>query len=595
MINIKNLVSPFYVWKRAFEKPYTNKKPLTTRPGAERYRGFHINDIDKCIGCGSCEEICQNMSIDLVPVEGIETTEGDSGLRPQIDYGRCCWCALCVDICPSGSLTMSNEYIWLEEGDGEVADKYVFIPGVDLKPWDNNELGYKRPANYAILEYDRVDMPILEAEERKTSFIEMVQGYSDYEAKKEADRCVQCGICVATCPAHMDIPEYIRAIREDDLDEAVRLLYKTNPFSNSCGRICTHRCENVCALEHQGEAISIRWLKRYIMDNVSSEEIKKALGDEFNPNGKKVAIIGAGPGGLSAAYYLSKMGYEVTIYEANDKAGGMLRYGIPEYRLPYDELDKDIDYIISLGVKIQYSTRVGEDISFQQIYGNYDSVFFSNGLTKPYSMRIDGEDLPGVLSGLKLLDDVTKGITPKIGKKVAVVGGGNVAMDAARTAVRLGADVTVVYRRRIEDMPADIEEITEAQEENVEFVTKAIPIKIEKNGNKLDFTWNNAKLIEQPDGGRPKPVVDEGKDITRSFDSIISAIGQSGDFSFLPEEIEQKLDFKWGKVQTSDEMRTGDEKIFAGGDVVNSIADAISAIADGHKAAIGIDRILREK
>ena len=228
------------------------------------------------------------------------------------------------------------------------------------------------------------------------------------------------------------------------MEEGLRILYKTNPFPAVCGRICTHRCEEVCALGHTGDPISIRWLKRYIADQIPLSDYEQVLAQEIIPNYKKVAIIGAGPGGLSAAYYLALLGYDITVYEAHEYAGGMLRYGIPEYRLPYDQLDKDIEYIHSLGVKIACNTRIGEDIPFNDLLDRYDAIFYSTGLSQPYRIEIAGEDDPNVISGLELLDDVTKGKKPNIGKKVAVIGGGNVAMDAARTARRFGSNVTII-------------------------------------------------------------------------------------------------------------------------------------------------------
>ncbi len=602
-MSMKDIIAPFAVWKRAFEKPYTVPKPLDQRPGAPRYRGFHINDMAACIGCGTCETICQNEAIDLVPAPGEKTRHGDSGLRPMVDYGRCCWCALCVDVCPTGSLGMSNDYQWVSE-DPEV---FRYVPGSDEKPWDAAETGYNyenrnlRIAGgdgtgdrYTLLDKLRVEMPMLPAEEGVAGFRELVLGYSKEQALLEADRCVQCGLCTATCPAHMDVPGYIRSIIDEDLPTGMRVVYESNPLPASCGRVCSHACEYVCTKGHNGgEPISIRWLKRYIVDQIYSQDYEKILPGTELENDKRVAIIGSGPGGLAAAYYLRLLGYRITVFDARDLAGGMLRYGIPEYRLPYDQINKDIDYIRSLGVEVKQNFTVGRDATFEEIYSDFDAVFFSTGLPNPYLMNVAGEDHPRVLAGLKVLDDVTQGRTPDVGARVAVIGGGNVAMDAARTSRRYGSEVSILYRRRIEDMPADEEEVHEALEEEVRIVERAIPVKIEDAPDgRVSITWGEAEMVDQGPGQRPKPVLQEEKVHTEVYDSIISAIGQDADYSFLPESFLERVEVNRGKVTTNDLKQTGDPKIFAGGDIVNRKRDAISAIGDGHQAARGIDHFL---
>ncbi len=591
-MSLRDVISPFYAWKRALDKPFTINKPIAEREGAERYRGFHVNDLNKCIGCGTCEEICQNEAIDMVEFAGQEPGKGDSGLRPQIDYGRCCWCALCVDVCPTGSLGMSNDYIWVTPH----PEEWVFKPGADEKEWKDDEKGYRRTEEAWLLDPELREMPVMEPEVRKRTFREMALGFSDQTAIDEASRCLECGICVAACPTHMDIPEYIRAIRENRLEEGLEILYDTNPFPESCGRICTARCQDVCAVGHNGEPIAIRFLKRYITDKTAEEKYRiLGIGKTLPSTGKRVAIIGGGPSGLTAAYYLRNYGHHVTVFEKHDHLGGMLRYGIPEYRLPKAVLDREIQTILDTGVEVKFNREVGKDISLKEIRNQFDAVFVSVGAQKGTQMPIEGMDTPGVLVGVDFLDRIAEGERPNLGKRVVVVGGGNTAMDVCRSSVRLGAEeVVVLYRRTEAQMPANREEIEEAKEEGVKFQFLVNPIKIRKKGDSLEIECIRMELGEPDASGRRRPVPVEGSNFTVEADTCIMAIGQKVDGT-MARQIDIKLT-RWGTFEVNpDTLETNVEGIFAGGDCERGPDDAISAIADGKKAAYFIQRYLEKK
>jgi len=594
-MNLKKLLTPFTAWGNVTKDPVTIKDPLNERPGADRYRGFHRNDVEACVGCGSCEDICENEAIDLVPAK--DTKDGDSGLRPMIDYGRCCWCALCVDVCTTNSLTLSNEYKWISTD----PEDFRFIPGIDKKEWDNNnDKGWKKPEpNYEFYPLERVHMDELSPEARGDSFIEMMKGYSKEQAQQEADRCVECGICTATCPAHMGIPEYIKAIRNDDLEEGLRILYDTNPLPEICGRICTHKCETVCTLGHKGDPLSIRWLKRYIADQNPSEKYKEILDAEnLQPKGKKVAIIGAGPSGLSAAHYLALMGYEVKIFEKLGAAGGMMRYGIPEYRLPYDQIDKDIDYILSLGVEIQYNVNIGTDVTLDQLGKDYDAVFSGTGLHLGRSTGIPGSDNKHVYASPDLLRWVVEGKEFEVPESVVVIGGGNVAMDITRTMARLQkakygkVQVIATALEKEENLPADREEVVEAREEGCDVNAGWAPQSVEIVDG-VPTGLNVVKCNSLFDGeGRFNPQCDMDAKQFWPGTMIIESIGQGMDLSYLSEEFKAKLEFgPRGRVNTDEYFQTGVEWFFMGGDIIEG-PDVIHGIANGHKAAVGIDMML---
>ncbi len=394
----------------------------------------------------------------------------------------------------------------------------------------------------------------------------------------------------------MHIPEYINAIAQGEDEDAIRIIYDNNPLGEMCGKVCTRRCEDVCALEVRGEAVAIRWLKEYAVGRAeNAEALQEIVSPEIlPPNGKKVGIVGAGPSGLTAAYYLALKGFDVTIYESHAYAGGMVMYGIPKYRLPMDSLNKQIDYMKNIGVKIEFNTHVGKDISFDKIYKESDAIFVGVGFQVPYDIGIEGEDAKGVIPAVSLLFDVNNGSTPDVGNKVVVIGGGNVAIDGARVSKRLGADVTIMYRRRVEDMPADWEEIEGAGHENVEIMPQTIPVEIlsDENNKVTGIKYLKAEMVSDGKGGRPRPVPIEGSEAIMECSTVIGAIGQEADYSFFPEEYRNNVEIERGRMVVNDDMQTTDPKIFAGGDAVNRVADAISAIADGYNAVKAIEKFI---
>jgi formate dehydrogenase beta subunit len=385
--------------------------------------------------------------------------------------------------------------------------------------------------------------------------------------------------CREVCPAGIDVPRYIRHIREGHFDRALAVIRERIPFPFVCGYACLHPCETKCARIQYDQAVAIRMLKRVAAergDGTPADPIKRTR------TGRKIAVIGSGPCGLTAAYYLNLQGHDVTVYEALSLAGGMLRYGIPEYRLPEDIVDREIDRIVAGGVEVVTGMQVSSAESL--LNKGFAAVFVATGAWKPAKMRIPGEDLDQVVDGLSFLTKVNEGNPPIIGSEVIVVGGGNTAVDAARAAVRLGAGVVQIYRRTRAEMPAGSEEIGDAIEEGVRLEYLTAPVKLEKGR----VTCIRMQLGDADASGRRSPIPIVDSEYALEFDTLIMAIGQSADAASLSLEGRNN-----GTVRAEPgNLATPKRGIFAGGDAVSGPSTIIEAIAQGRLACASIDRFL---
>ncbi len=477
-----------------------------------------IIDFNKCILCGHCVRMCQEIRktgvIGLIN-RGINTIVSTSRDLPMKDSG-CKFCLACVEVCPSGALIDKEKF------DEENREK-VLLP------------------------------------------------------------------CTNTCPAEIDVSRYVRLIAEGRFQDALEVVREKVPFPHILGCVCDHPCEEECRRGELNEPITIRALKRFVAERDSGRwwsKIKIA-----QDTGKKIAIVGSGPAGLTAGWFLRKLGHSVTVFESLSEPGGMMRIGIPKYRLPRDVLNKEIKYIENIGVEIKTDTKIESlDKLFNQ---DFNTIFLALGATEGIKMGIPGEDEPHVLDGINMLRDINFGKKTDITGEVVVVGGGNVAIDAARSALRIGAEkVSILYRRTQKEMPASSEEVEEALNEGIKISFLVTPQRVLTEGDKLKVECIRMKLGEPDASGRRRPIAISGSEFSVEVDRIIMAIGQR---SIIPEKFGLSTDKK-GYLQVDNETLCCSRKgVFAGGDLVSGPASVIEAIQAGRKAAISIDKYLGGK
>lgn len=458
--------------------------------------------------------------------------------------------------------------------------------------------------------FKKVPVAEQKAEVRAKNFDEVCLGYTKEEAKQEASRCLNCKNpkCVTKCPVSIKIPQFIEKIKEGNFEAAAQIIAEDSALPAICGRVCPQesQCEGQCILNKKGDSVSIGKLERFVGDYAREHNLN--LTSKSEPNGKKVAVIGSGPAGLTCAGDLAKMGYQVKIFEALHELGGVLVYGIPEFRLPKETVVKsEIENVKKLGVEIETNVIIGKTLTLDELFEDegFDAVFIGSGAGLPKFMGISGETANGVLSANEFLtrsnlmkafkDDYDTPI--KVGNKVAVVGGGNVAMDAARTALRLGAEVHIVYRRSEEELPARLEEVHHAKEEGIIFdlLTNPTEILVDDNGWVKGMKCIKMKLGDPDDSGRRKPVEIPNSEFIMDVDMVIMSLGTSP--NPLISATTKGLELNKHKCIIIEEEtgKTKKEGVYAGGDAVTGAATVILAMGAGKKAAKGIDEYLKTK
>lgn len=393
--------------------------------------------------------------------------------------------------------------------------------------------------------------------------------------------------CTYDCPANNRLPQIFEKIRDKRLEEAAKIFLETNPFPSITGRICAHFCEEHCSRGEYDEVVSIRNVERFLGDYILEKKGESGFHKISMEKNQKIAIIGSGPAGLSAAYYLRKTGYNVTVFEGEEKPGGMLTYGIPPYRLPKQIVRKEVAALTKMGVEIKIGKTIGKDVKFEDVQEEFDAVLLATGAWKERNVGIPGEEL--LMSGLAFLTEVNKGRRALPGVAVAVIGGGNVSVDVVRTLKRLGAKPTILYRRTEKEMPAVKEEIRKAKEDGITFRFLTQPVEASKKNGKTVLKCIRMRLGESDATGRRRPIPIEGSEFTLEFDAALKAIGERPDTTWIPEEFLNE--HGWIKADSTTGVIS--ENVFAAGDLISGPAAVVEAIAAGRRAARSIDQFLK--
>ncbi len=518
---------------------------------AKLVKTFPTDDCAMCTLSPKLDEVAKNKNIRLMTYSEVQDVEKTpEGLRLKVlrkarylDEEKCTGCGKCSEVCP---VDIYNEY-----------DQGLFST-------------------------------------KKAAFKHFAAGVPNlYTIQKR-----QMAPCKAACPVNQAAQGYLALVAEKRFEEAFNVVYRDNPLPSVCGRVCDHVCETECTRNDVDEPIAIRGVKRFLADYAREHNIRPTM-PLVEMKNKRVAVIGGGPAGLGCAHSLNRLGYDVSIFEAMPKLGGMLRYGIPEYRLTRDVLDWEIQGILDLGIKAHTNKKLGRDIDLDSLVSEgFDAVFLGIGAWKDYTLGVDGEDLTGCYTGIDFLSRIGRNESVPIGRRCAVIGGGNTAIDCARTMIRLGAEeVSIIYRRTRKEMPAIDPEIDAAEHEGVKFKFLAAPVRIlgDSENRMTHLEYIKMELGEPDDSGRRRPIPIEGTETSIELDMLVTATGHGPDLAFMGDRVKINVNRR-GLIETLESSTsTGLEKVFAGGDVTTGPATVIGAVAKGQLAAEEIDCYLDQK